>query len=277
MQLGDSEHNTSLEWTVENNHHYTVFSGLLRTGDIGEVMKAWKLPAVLDSEEALFFAELGWDGRPWDISPVTMSGVMSLHLEDGRFYKAPSGAANALIRLVGLFNFGNWVRRLQFDFSDLFEKGMSYDEMRGGLVFDHGKLTFDAPIEVKLPSGRLKMGGSANLISEQLDAQLVTTLPVGTNLPWVAAAIGGLPAAAGVYLTSKVFKKQVDKLSSISYRLTGSWDDPEIQVQRIFSDSTSRGKKDQKSPSTTDNNQDSRSEETDAQLTSEGILREADQ
>jgi uncharacterized protein YhdP len=239
LQLGDKEHETTLEWTVDNKGHHTTFDGLLRAGDIGKVMKAWQLPAILDSDEAHFFAELGWDGRPWDISPSSMNGAMSLNLEDGRFYKAPTGAANALIRLVSLFNFGNWVRRLQLDFSDLFEKGMSYDEMHGGLVFDHGELTFDAPMVVKLPSGRIKMEGKANLISEEIDAQLVTTLPVGTNLPWVAAAIGGLPAAAGVYLTSKVFKKQVDKLSSISYRLSGPWNDPEIQVQRIFSDNTS--------------------------------------
>lgn len=243
LQLGDPEHETSLEWTVENNRHHTKFDGLLRAGDIGEVMKAWQLPAILDSKQAHFFAGLNWDGRPWDISHTTMSGAMSLHLEKGRFYKAPTGAANALIRLVGLFNFGNWVRRLQLDFSDLFEKGMSYDEMRGGLVFDRGELTFDAPMVVKLPSGRIKMEGEANLISEKIDAELVTTLPVGTNLPWVAAAIGGLPAAAGVYLTSKVFKKQVDKLSSISYSIEGSWNEPEIEVQKIFSDSTSGSKK----------------------------------
>ena len=243
LQLGDPEHETSLEWTVENNRHHTKFDGLLRADDIGEVMKAWQLPPILDSKQAHFFAELDWQGRPWDISHITMSGAMSLHLEKGRFYKSPTGAANALIRLVGLFNFGNWVRRLQLDFSDLFEKGMSYDEMHGGLVFDHGKLTFDAPMVVKLPSGRIKMEGSANLISEQIDAELVTTLPVGTNLPWVAAAVGGLPAAAGVYITSKLFKKQVDKLSSISYSIEGPWGDPEIEVQKIFSDSTSSSKK----------------------------------
>jgi len=248
LQLGDSEHETSLEWTVDNNRHQTKFDGLLRAGDIGEVMKAWQLPAILDSKEAHFFAGLSWEGRPWDISHTTMGGAMSLHLEKGRFYKSPTGAANALIRLVGLFNFGNWVRRLQLDFSDLFEKGMSYDEMRGGLVFDRGTLTFDAPMVVKLPSGRIKMEGEANLISEEIDAELVTTLPVGTNLPWVAAAIGGLPAAAGVYLTSKVFKKQVDKLSSISYSIEGSWNEPEIQVQKIFSDSTSGSKKPKTQP-----------------------------
>lgn len=250
LQLGDPEHETRLEWTVENNRHHTSFDGLLRAGNIGEVMKAWQLPAILDSKEAHFFAGLNWEGRPWDISHTTMSGAMSLHLEKGRFYKSPTGAANALIRLVGLFNFGNWVRRLQLDFSDLFEKGMSYDEMRGGLVFDRGTLTFDAPMVVKLPSGRIKMEGEANLVSEEIDAELVTTLPVGTNLPWVAAAIGGLPAAAGVYLTSKVFKKQVDKLSSISYSIEGSWNEPEIQVQKIFSDSTSGSKKSKTQPNT---------------------------
>jgi len=250
LQLGDPEHETRLEWTVENNRHHTSFDGLLRAGNIGEVMKAWQLPAILDSKEAHFFAGLNWKGRPWDISHTTMSGAMSLHLEKGRFYKSPTGAANALIRLVGLFNFGNWVRRLQLDFSDLFEKGMSYDEMRGGLVFDRGTLTFDAPMVVKLPSGRIKMEGEANLVSEKIDAELVTTLPVGTNLPWVAAAIGGLPAAAGVYLTSKVFKKQVDKLSSISYSIEGSWNEPEIQVQKIFSDSTSGSKKSKTQPNT---------------------------
>lgn len=243
LQVGNKDHQTSLEWTVDNNRHHTIFDGLLRAGDVGEIMKAWQLPTILDSKEAHFFAELNWDGRPWEISSTTMSGVMSLHFENGHFYKAPTGAANALIRLVGLFNFDNWIRRLRLDFSDLFEKGMSYHEMHGGLVFDHGELTFDAPMVVKLPSGRIRLEGTANLISEEINAQLVTTLPVGTNLPWVAAAIGGLPAAAGVYLTSKVFKKQVDKLSSISYSIKGSWNDPEIKVQKIFSNNTSNDKK----------------------------------
>jgi outer membrane murein-binding lipoprotein Lpp len=48
------------------------------------------------------------------------------------------------------------------------------------------------------------------------------------------ALLGGLPAAAGVYVTSKLVEKQVDRLSSISYKLTGSWDDVEVSVDRIF-------------------------------------------
>jgi uncharacterized protein YhdP len=46
--------------------------------------------------------------------------------------------------------------------------------------------------------------------------------------------MGGLPAAAGVYLTSKLVEKQVDRLSSISYKVSGPWDDVEVAVDRIF-------------------------------------------
>ncbi len=255
LQVGDEEYDTSLKWTLEDGRHHTLVDGLLRAGDLGDVMEAWGLPQILDSDEAHFFTEMAWSGRPWEISTTTMKGAMSLQLQKGRFYQAPKGATKQMIRLISLFNFDNWMRRLRLDFSDLFQEGMSYDEMQGGLIFDKGTLTFDAPIVVKLPSGRVRLEGVADLISEDIDAHLVTTLPLGTNLPWIVALAGGLPAAAGVYITGKVFKKQVDKLSSISYRITGPWSEPEVMVEKIFSDSTSSNKK--------SNNKSGHSEESD--------------
>ena len=85
-----------------------------------------------------------------------------------------------------------------------------------------------------MPSGRMNMAGDFDLVNEQVDAQLVATLPVATNLPWVVALLGGVPAAAGVYLTSKLVEKQVDRLSSISYTLSGPFDDVGVAVDRIF-------------------------------------------
>ncbi|MBT7376481.1 MAG: hypothetical protein HN817_11185, partial [Porticoccaceae bacterium] len=87
---------------------------------------------------------------------------------------------------------------------------------------------------MQMPSGRMSMAGNFDLINETVDTRLLATLPVATNLPWVVALVGGLPAAAGVYLTSKLVEKQVDRLSSISYEVTGPWDDIKISVDRIF-------------------------------------------
>jgi uncharacterized protein YhdP len=66
---------------------------------------------------------------------------------------------------------------------------------------------------------------------------------VSNNLPWVAAAVGGLPVAAGVFITSKVFEKQVDKLSSIIYSINGSWSSPKVIMEKIFNINTAGQKK----------------------------------
>ena len=90
---------------------------------------------------------------------------------------------------------------------------------------------------MKMPSGKMTMAGEFDLANETMEGKLVATLPVATNLPWVAAIVGGLPAAAGVYLTSKLVEEQVDRLSSISYTIAGDWDDVEVRVDQIFAES----------------------------------------
>ena len=52
----------------------------------------------------------------------------------------------------------------------------------------------------------------------------------------MAALAGGLPVAAGVFVVSKVFQKQVNRLSSGVYRIEGTWDQPVVTFDRIFDD-----------------------------------------
>ncbi|MEH6467849.1 MAG: DUF3971 domain-containing protein, partial [Porticoccus sp.] len=89
LQVGDKEYDTSLEWTLEDGQHHTLVDGLLQAGDLGNVMEAWGLPQILDSDEAHFFTEMAWPGRPWEISTTTKKGSMSLQLQKGRFYQTP--------------------------------------------------------------------------------------------------------------------------------------------------------------------------------------------
>ena len=52
----------------------------------------------------------------------------------------------------------------------------------------------------------------------------------------MAALAGGLPVAAGVFVVSKVFEKQVNRLSSGVYTIGGNWDEPTVTFDRIFDD-----------------------------------------
>jgi len=77
----------------------------------------------------------------------------------------------------------------------------------------------------------------SEVASQSLDGELVVTLPVANNLPWVAALTAGLPVAAGVFVLSKLFESQVNRLTSLVYTTTGSWDQPVVKFDRVFDDS----------------------------------------
>ena len=76
-------------------------------------------------------------------------------------------------------------------------------------------------------------------MAETVDGELVVTLPLVENIPWVAALAGGLPIAAGTYLVSKVFEDQVNRLSSGVYSVRGDLESPEVLFERVF-DASSR-------------------------------------
>jgi uncharacterized protein YhdP len=123
---------------------------------------------------------------------------------------------------------------LQLDFSDVVGQNLAYRRLDGAMSFDLSVLTLDEPLKIDMPSGKMSMAGNFDLGFETLDAKLVATLPVATNLPWLVGLTGGLPAALGVYATSKLVEEQVDRLSSISYKMSGPWDDVEVAVDKIF-------------------------------------------
>jgi uncharacterized protein (TIGR02099 family) len=224
---------TDFFWGYNGEEHLSKLVGPIGLDDIGHFFDAMGMPPVVDSKSGRLDADMMWQDVPWAVNKSNLEGELKLNLSEGSFYKDSGGAGTAL-KLVSLFNFANWLRRLRLDFSDVVGKNLTYNRLNGTLSFDRGTLSMRQPLKMKMPSGRMSIAGDFNMLDETADAQLVATLPVTTNLPWVAGVAGGLPAALGVYVTSKLVEKQVDRLSSISYELEGSWDDIKVSVDKIF-------------------------------------------
>lgn len=210
------------------------FSGLFHTRNIGEVLTQWGQPNLIESQRASYRAQLRWAAPPWGLSADNLMGDVALELTEGRFSRNASGGADGILRLFAVLNFDSLARRLRLDFSDLYQSGLAYDSIRGRAHFDAGQIEFREPLLVRSPSSRMQLMGRIDLVNETLDARLVATLPVASNLTFLTALVGGLPAAAGVYLVSKLFERQVDQATSVSYRISGDWDDPKIKFDRLF-------------------------------------------
>lgn len=231
--LFEKQPDTEFFWSYDGEKYSSHLIGPVGVDNIGDLFSGLNIPKVMDSESGSMVFDLSWQDQPWKITKENITGDFQINLQDGSFYTS-TGGAGAALKLVSLFNFANWLKRLQLDFSDVTSQNLVYNDLVGTLHFENGVASLLDPLRMKMPSGRMNMAGDFDLVNEQVDAQLVATLPVATNLPWVVALLGGVPAAAGVYLTSKLVEKQVDRLSSISYTLSGPFDDVEVAVDRIF-------------------------------------------
>ncbi len=233
----ENETGATLRWDVgESEQMRTVFSGRFVSDKFEDVLKQWGQPELLESEAAKFDAQLSWNGSPAAVSTLSIAGSVKLMIEKGSFYqdKNNPSAGGALLQLISFFNFDTWVRRLRLDFSDLTRKGMAFDQIEGELMFEQGIVLMDSPLVVRTPSGRFQVVGEMDLNDETVDAQLVATLPVGGNLTLFTALAAGLPAAVGVYIISKIFEKQVDKVASVRYSVKGRIDDPDFEFDKLF-------------------------------------------
>ncbi len=230
-----------LQWRRVGNQQQTKFRGALACEDLGKVLRDWGFAEAIRAKKASFVVpRLGWYGSPLQFGLNNLEGDVNFSMTDGQFMEDNS-AANAL-RLFSIFNFDTILRRLKFDFKDVFNRGLSYDSIRGGFHIENGKMQIVDTLSVKGPSSRFQMTGTVDLENELVDTKMIATLPFASNLPWVVALAGGIPAAAGVYVAGKIFQEQLDKLSSASYTIKGKWDNPAIKLDKIFDDSMKANK-----------------------------------
>ena len=221
----------SLSWNHASNQ--SIFEGKVRAGDLGAVMTAFETEKLIESNSAVFNAKLAWSGDPYSVNLIGLHGDVDFQVKDGRFMRADASASNALMRLMGIFNFDTWIRRLQLDFSDVYASGMAYDEVKGALQFDRGLVQFNTPVSVKTPSSKMQMEGQVDLVKNTIDTRLTVNLPVLDNLTFIAAVSAGLPVAAGVFVASRLFEKQFDKMTSVNYRVVGALDSPTVQFKQV--------------------------------------------
>lgn len=119
-------------------------------------------------------------------------------LEDGVILQQNSSAQ--LFRVFNLLNTDTLWRRLQLDFSDLYERGVAFDALSGKAQIANGLLTLDPELQIVGPSGAFKLSGTTDMAAESLDMRLVVVVPLTQNLPLAALLMGAGAPIGGALL-----------------------------------------------------------------------------
>lgn len=219
-------------WEGETGATSSWYKGRLDGKNLADVLKAWGFAPTVTSRDFRLDVDGRWPGSPAWVGLKRFSGSMDAALRSGQFVEVEAGAQ--ALRVFGLLNFNSIGRRLRLDFSDLFEKGLAYDRVKGLLVASNGVYVTREPITVTGPSSNFELDGTLDLVRDQVAANLQVTLPVTNNLP-LAALIVGAPAVGGaLFLVDRLIGDRVSRFASVHYRVEGPVKEPRITFVKPF-------------------------------------------
>ncbi|UTL92087.1 YhdP family protein [Pseudomonas fluorescens] len=219
-------------WEGETGATSSWYKGRLDGKNLADVLKVWGFAPTVTSRDFRLDVDGRWPGSPAWVGLKRFSGSMDAALRSGQFVEVEGGAQ--ALRVFGLLNFNSIGRRLRLDFSDLFDKGLAYDRVKGLLVASSGVYVTREPIAVTGPSSNFELDGTLDLVRDRVAANLQVTLPVTNNLP-LAALIVGAPAVGGaLFLVDRLIGDRVSRFASVHYRVEGPVKEPKITFVKPF-------------------------------------------
>lgn len=197
--------------------------------DFGEVVSAAGFAPTLESESGSMSVRLHWPGPPTGFSVLEADGSILLAARNGRLLESGPGA----LSMISFLNFAEILRGLSL--SHMFESGIPFVTASTELYLQEGMLEV-ADLQIDGAASAFAFTGISDLALGNINGELLVTLPVANNLPWVAALAAGPAVAAGVFVVSKVFEKQVNRMSSAVYEVSGPMETPSVKFRRLFDD-----------------------------------------
>ncbi len=220
----------TIDWSKTKTSVTSHFIGRVESRDVSSMLKQWDFPPVLESDKMRSILDVSWAGSPLDFDPLAMRGKASLEIGESRFPKTDS--KTSALRVLGVFNLGTVSRRLRLDFTDLYKKGLICDSIGGDFEVD-GPLLTTGNLVIKSPSAEFRIKGQVDMNTTELNHQVEVTLPVSSNL--YVGCLAGPTACAGIFVVERLWGNKLEKMTTLGYQVTGSWEDPKVEeVQGIF-------------------------------------------
>jgi uncharacterized protein (TIGR02099 family) len=220
---GDLEVQGSGSWTRLDGESSAQLSLSAKGSKLKQIFAALGYAPSLEAEKVRLQASLAWSPRADGIKTEALGGGFNLDLEQGVLMAVEPGAG----RILGLLNFTALPRRLTLDFRDVLSKGLAFDTLKGDFRIEDGNAWTDN-LKIRGPSLRMEIEGRVGLAARDYD-QKITIQPQVTQGVALAGAVAGGPAVGlAILVAQRLFKKPLEEMSELSYRLSGPWDDPII-------------------------------------------------
>ncbi|QQQ03021.1 YhdP family protein [Lysobacter enzymogenes] len=213
------------DWTGRGAAARTHLSATVDSGDVGALMNGFGFGGQIGGGKGKARLDAGWPGAPAAMALGSLEGSLSLDVRDGRLIEIEPGAG----RMLGLLSVAQLPRRLTLDFRDLFSKGFAFDRVGGTVRFGNGSARSD-DLSIDGPAASIAIRGAADLRAQSYD-QTIEVRPKAANVLTAVGALAAGPVGAAIGAAANaVLQKPLGSLTSRTYRVTGPWKEPKVEV-----------------------------------------------
>ena len=212
-----------LTWEAAAKSNRSLLTGQLTTPSLGKLLDRLGYAPQLSDTPADFELDLNWPAAPPQVDWRRVSGQIGLELGSGRVLDFDPGVT----RVVGLLNLSALQRRLRLDFSDLYKRGLSFDEISGNFTLDSGD-AYTNDFRLKGPTGTIEIAGRTGIEAEDFDQLVSVTPKLDATLPLAGAIAGGPVAGLATWVAQRLMREQVDRINRFQYSVKGPWANPTI-------------------------------------------------
>lgn len=212
------------QWLVTPDGEHTEMNVLIASTDVAATLRELNYAPLMEAKRGEISAELSWPGGFDSNFATRASGKVSVSADNGQLLTVQPGAG----RVLGLFSVAALPRRLALDFSDLTDKGLSFDAIHGDFELREGN-AYTSNVLLRGPAAEIGIAGRVGLAARDYDQTAVVTGNLGASLPVAGVLAGGPAVGAALLLFSQVFKEPLKGMTRGYYRITGPWDNPVIE------------------------------------------------
>lgn len=219
-----------LGWERSKGKIQSWYKGRLAGDNLKDVLLAWGFAPSITSRTFRADANVHWTGSPAAFDMASLNGDLDIAFQKGQMVTI-DGSAQAL-RVFGLLNFDSIGRRLRLDFSDLLDKGLAYDRVKGKLHIANGIYRTNKTLNLEGPSSNLELEGRLDLVRERVNAKLQVALPITNNLPLAAIAVGAPAIGGALFVVDRLIGNRLARFASVTYHISGDWQHPDISLTK---------------------------------------------
>ena len=221
---------------LKKNKRLNYFSGDISTMNISKGLDDLGYVPSIKSDLINLKMQIKWNGSFFSFKPSNIEGTVDLNAKKLLFIDIDEElkTESNYLRLVSIFNLTDTFEKItNLDFTKLLSSGYGVDKVTGKLDITSSDIKLLEPIYFKSGASEIKWQGSISKNSKSnlsdLDLTVFTTLPITEFMPAYGLVLGGPAAAGALYIAGKLFEKELDKIGTGKWIISGSLLEPKVE------------------------------------------------